>query len=292
MFVASRSLVLRVHGAAIRWVFEHAHDRRYTEHQLLPWALPDACLLPSEAAADFNVGVHLTDPTLISAFSAMPGFKFMLAGEIEDRYSSHAECISFVQDARPQDGPYVRYAPILCIWSPPVSVSKTKMCSVVDSGKRVERVQLIRQASQSMGAVDIYGKLGDRPLMGYHEMDGMGYNFKHHAIQEYGFYLAIERACALDYITEKFNDAIMAEAVPVYHGAPNLADYCIPEAVVPFANLEAVDWKHWRKEYDARQRFVRMQKEELRTKFNVLSYFSLLVHNMSWLDRLRPITLS
>jgi hypothetical protein len=41
----------------------------------------------------------------------------------------------------------------------------------------------------------------------------------------YKFVLCFENSYAADYVTEKFFDALEAHAVPVYRGAPNIADY-------------------------------------------------------------------
>lgn len=290
--ISERSLVLRVGSAVIRWVFQYEHDRWLTTRHILPWALPAAVSLPQDADADFSVAVYMYEAPLIAAFRSLQGLQFMLAGEVEQRYPTATDCISFVQGPRPDDDANTRYCPILCMWVPPVSFEKTRMCSVVDSGRRQWRAELIERAAQTIGGVNIYGRLGNRPLQGFHSLEGESGNDKYLGLRDYGFYLAIERAQAEDYITEKFNDAIMAEAVPIYLGAPNASFYCISDCFVPFDHLRDVTWRNWRTEYARRKSAVLAQKAFLRSHLNVLSYFCLLVSDLSRLTRLRPITIA
>lgn len=48
---------------------------------------------------------------------------------------------------------------------------------------------------------------------------------KRAALARYRFTLAFENAIARDYVTEKFYDPLIAGSVPVYLGAPNIADF-------------------------------------------------------------------
>jgi len=48
---------------------------------------------------------------------------------------------------------------------------------------------------------------------------------KHEILRGYRFALAFENSIAPDYVTEKFFDALIAGAVPVYLGAPNVEDF-------------------------------------------------------------------
>jgi len=70
-------------------------------------------------------------------------------------------------------------------------------------------------------AVDSYGRsLRNRTV----EQDD-GRSTKLATIARYKFTLAFENSISLDYVTEKFFDPLLAGSVPVYLGAPNIADY-------------------------------------------------------------------
>jgi hypothetical protein len=69
--------------------------------------------------------------------------------------------------------------------------------------------------------VHSYGRcLRNRP---WPEDDG-GRAAKHRLLAAYRFTLAFENSIAEDYVTEKFFDPLMTGSVPVYLGAPNVAD--------------------------------------------------------------------
>ena len=106
---------------------------------------------------------------------------------------------------------------------------------------------------------------------------------------DFAFHIAIESFCLPDYWTENIGDAILCNAVPVYIGCTNIYDYFIPESLILHEHLETIAWSNWREEYARRRPYVLAQKELLRTKFNVFSYFNLLTDDLSRLDRPQPI---
>jgi hypothetical protein len=70
--------------------------------------------------------------------------------------------------------------------------------------------------------VDSYGKcLHNRSLPG----KDLGRESKLKIISSYRFTLAFENSVCADYVTEKFYDPLVAGSVPVYLGAPNVADF-------------------------------------------------------------------
>jgi len=48
---------------------------------------------------------------------------------------------------------------------------------------------------------------------------------KRDGLQNYRFSIAIENSCIPSYITEKFYDCIITGCIPLYYGAPDIADY-------------------------------------------------------------------
>jgi len=82
------------------------------------------------------------------------------------------------------------------------------------------RLEYVRELMQYL-PVDSYGKsLNNRPIPEDH-----GRQTKLDIISRYKFTLAYENSRTRDYVTEKFYDPFEAGSVPVYLGAPNLADF-------------------------------------------------------------------
>jgi hypothetical protein len=92
---------------------------------------------------------------------------------------------------------------------------------IASSGlSRSGRTDYVRELMRHM-RVDSYGRsLKNRSLP--HD-DGRPTKLQ--TISRYRFTLAFENSIAPDYVTEKFFDPLLVGSVPVYLGAPNIADY-------------------------------------------------------------------
>jgi hypothetical protein len=85
---------------------------------------------------------------------------------------------------------------------------------------RSQRTEYVRELMQYID-VDSYGRcLRNRTLA-----DDRGRETKLATIARYKFTLAFENSIARDYVTERFLDPLIAGSVPVYLGAPNVADF-------------------------------------------------------------------
>lgn len=83
--------------------------------------------------------------------------------------------------------------------------------------------------------VDSYGKfLNNRRLK-----NDRGHDTKREVIGRYRFALGAENTFETDYVTEKFFQPLLAGTVPVYRGAPNVADYAPGEKCFIDANAFA-----------------------------------------------------
>lgn len=279
----------------IRWIFQYYHDFRLLSQYILPWAIPDAHQVEySTEPVDFLVVVFPSNLDLLIE-EGNGRTLFILSAEVEHRYQSISNAIAIVSGPQPNDDPSrYRYGPTLCCWAPPlIRSTKQKICSTVENGNYSWRNAEVFAAQSKIPGMDIFGKLGNRPLNGYHGL-GAGEigNDKYLAIEGHAFCIGIERAIADDYITEKLTDAIMCESVPIYKGAPNVYEYCIPESFIPFEAIDSVDWLNWKSLYYSMRPSLLRQKELLRARFNVFSYFNILTQNLSLLDYSRPITIS
>lgn len=106
------------------------------------------------------------------------------------------------------------------------SVQKEKKVSMVVShrnnghGNYRKRIALLNKILESDLPVDIFGrhlKIKDKRYKGSPD-------FKFSALIPYEYSISIESANEKNYITEKFFDCAMYHAVPIYYGAPNVAE--------------------------------------------------------------------
>ena len=56
-------------------------------------------------------------------------------------------------------------------------------------------------------------------------------------LRRYPFYLALENSDEVDYVSEKVFHALEAGVLPVYNGAPNIADFLPPHSVIDVPSL-------------------------------------------------------
>lgn len=94
------------------------------------------------------------------------------------------------------------------------------MCSII-SGRADQsgRSAYLKELARHM-EVHQYGKRGNRVIP-----DDQGKATKFNLLSKYRFTFAFENAIAPDYVTEKFYDPLLAGSVPVYLGAPNIAEF-------------------------------------------------------------------
>lgn len=94
------------------------------------------------------------------------------------------------------------------------------MCSFISG--RVDRSGRGTYLKELARHVEIhqYGKRGNRTIP-----NDRGRTSKFELLSRYRFSFAFENAIAPDYVTEKFYDPLLAGSVPVYLGAPNIAEF-------------------------------------------------------------------
>lgn len=124
---------------------------------------------------------------------------------------------------RPQDPEVMRIPPD----------PKTELVAAFISGRfdRCGRNEYVRELMRHIEVHSYGSKLNNRKL----END-IGAPSKMHAIRRYHFTIAFENAIAPDYVTEKLFQPQAAGSVPVYMGAPNVAD--VAPAPDSFINVE------------------------------------------------------
>lgn len=106
------------------------------------------------------------------------------------------------------------------------SVQKPKKLSMIvsslsfDIGNYGKRLRLLRRILSSDLDIDIYGRgfnIPDERYKGYLE-------YKHTGLMPYEYSIAIENSNEKNYITEKFVDCAICNTIPIYCGAPNIAE--------------------------------------------------------------------
>ena len=106
------------------------------------------------------------------------------------------------------------------------SIQKSKKLSMIVSslsfniGNYTKRMKLLRSILSSDLDIDVYGKgfnISDPRYKGFVE-------YKHTALLPYEYSIAIENSNEKNYITEKFVDCAICNTIPIYCGAPNIAE--------------------------------------------------------------------
>ena len=162
---------------------------------------------------------------------------------------------------------------------------------MVDNGKYAWHAEMIGASARPIRDVHIFGKLSGRPLGGYHRSSDSTFgDDKYLGIGNHCFNLSLERAVVDDYIIEKSTDAILCHAVTIYDRARNIDVYFYPHYYIWTWDVGNVDWNNWQAEYDRRLPAVQAQKELIRARLNVFSYFPLLTEDLSLLAKIGPIT--
>jgi len=117
-------------------------------------------------------------------------------------------------------------------WVEPIQhPSKTSLLSIIASKKKQLPGQKVRhafiRACQSRGvAIDLYGR-------GYREVEK-----KEEALSDYMFSVVTENCSENNYFSEKLIDCLLQKVVPVYWGAPNIAEFFNPEGIIRCGSLE------------------------------------------------------
>jgi len=118
--------------------------------------------------------------------------------------------------------PYLNLAIAEAMRTPPRAKTEPAPAVYIASNwrDRSGRTEYVRELMRHM-PVDSYGKcLQNRTFR-----EDRGQSTKLETISAYRFTLAFENSISQDYVTEKFFDSLIAGSVPVYLGAPNVADF-------------------------------------------------------------------
>jgi len=107
--------------------------------------------------------------------------------------------------------------------APPPAKSESSPAVLFQSSPydRSQRYRYLHQLMRRV-RVDSYGKRAPNRAV---EGPDLGRTTKLAVIARYKFCLSFENSISPDYVTEKFYDPLVAGTVPVYRGAPNVADF-------------------------------------------------------------------
>lgn len=123
---------------------------------------------------------------------------------------------------------------------------KTGLLSWITTGdyslpRERDRIDFMRKFTEEYpGVLDLYGRnTGEFDLSSIDTYKGPLVNNRG-ALDPYEYTFAFENICEPNYMSEKFNDAILAGCIPIYRGMPNIAKY-YPENSFVAVNITRED---------------------------------------------------
>ncbi len=135
--------------------------------------------------------------------------------------------------------------------------TKTKMASLIASGRRdLEGHRLRHEMVDHIRAkaldVDVMGR-GYKP-----------FEYKEDGLAPYRYSVVIENVREDDYFSEKLVDACLCDTVPIYWGAPNIADYYDLRGMIICANADDINTALDRmsvSDYQARLKWIKKNRQ-------------------------------
>jgi|TARA_R110000796_G_scaffold240591_1_gene361728 hypothetical protein len=128
--------------------------------------------------------------------------------------------------------------------------------------------------------IDFYGRRWELNDPRY---KGAPYN-KSEAIVDYQYSIAIENSSYNNYVTEKFFDLVVCNTVPVYYGAPNIADVYPQQSFIHIdfsgpieRTVEQIKDIYNNDNYDSRLPHVLEAKNLYYTKYNIFNFLENLI---------------
>lgn len=107
---------------------------------------------------------------------------------------------------------------------------KTKMCSIIASGKRQLEGHVFRhEVIKNISNVDVFG-------YGYNPVEN-----KISALSDYRFSICIENTKSDWYFTEKIIDCFRTGTVPIYWGCKNIDQFFDPRGIITFNTIEELN---------------------------------------------------
>lgn len=152
--------------------------------------------------------------------------------------------------------------------------TKIKLISAASSNKKqrhtlhYKRYNFVRELGSLIPELDVFGH-------GIRSMDD-----KAEAIDPYFFHVAIENYIGLHHWTEKLADAFLGFALPIYAGAPNVADYFPSESLVQIdlddtkSSFEIIRDVTSTDEYARRLPYIREARNMVLTEYSLFSLLS------------------
>jgi hypothetical protein len=129
--------------------------------------------------------------------------------------------------------PYYSYRHAQTLLSLPQPKTKGVCMFIAKPADQRKRCEYLRELMQYI-RIDSYGSFERNSTL----PNDLGYRSKIQAMRSYKFTVAFENSECADYVTEKLYDPLIAGAVPVYLGAPNVEEF----APSPRSYINAVEY--------------------------------------------------
>jgi len=159
-----------------------------------------------------------------------------------------------------------KWVPAQGFWiKEPRVYDKSKLVSMISSNKNmfsghIERLVWVEMLKDK---VDLYGR-------GFREIQD-----KEEGLCDYMFSVAIENGSYRTYFTEKLLDCFATGTIPIYLGAPDVADYFIADGIIDINDFDSISEDMYRSKIDAvTENLERAKKMEVLEDFIYENYLS------------------
>jgi len=260
-------IIIRYKTLKIMYIFKHKHDLNMY-YKLLPY-IKRYLHIEIENSTNFDIciAIYVDENDLEILNNNLKKPLMILHGEPNRVFNT--DIAQFVQSDIKKD--HIYHCPTMCIWSTPSECQKTRLCSAIDSGKRKWRKLLIEKINQQID-IDLYGVGYGNPINGYHG----GTPEKEVGLKDYMFSIGVEHQKITDYITEKYNDIILNECIPIYNGPSNINDFFLPCHI----DIDNICYRHINYDfYIKNYSNIIENKKRILSKYNIFSYFCLIFYN-------------
>ena len=157
-----------------------------------------------------------------------------IVNDLKENLDTYKEIYEFILTHHKElleiDSKFFKWCPAYGTYIDDIKIyDKTKMCSMIASGKSSTELHKVR--------FDILNKLADTGFVDTFGRDTNPINKKEEGLCDYMFSIAIENDSYETYFTEKLLDCFATGTIPLYIGAPDISNHFDSNGIINLSNV-------------------------------------------------------